>query len=155
VLVARSREELEAVAAGIEGTAHVAPCDVTDPQAVSALAERFPVDVLVNNAGTNDPKPFTEVDEASFDRLSDLTVRATFFTTQAFARAMIARGTGGAIINVTSQMGHVGAANRTVYCTTKHAVEGLTTSPTRRSPPRWSRRSRSAASGRCPTSPPP
>jgi NAD(P)-dependent dehydrogenase (short-subunit alcohol dehydrogenase family) len=53
-------------------------------------------------------------------------VKGTFLTTQAAARRMVAAGTGGAIVNLSSQMGHVGAPRRSVYCATKHAVEGLT-----------------------------
>ena len=82
------------------------------------------LDVLVNNAGTNIPEPFVEVSEAHLDQLLNLNVRAAFVVAQAAARKMIGRG--GVIIHMSSQMGHVGAVNRTVYCMTKHALEGLT-----------------------------
>jgi NAD(P)-dependent dehydrogenase (short-subunit alcohol dehydrogenase family) len=84
------------------------------------------VDVLVNSAGANQPEPFADVHEATFDRLFALNVRGAFFATQAAVRAMRAGGGGGTIIMMSSQMGHVGAAQRSVYCATKHAVEGLT-----------------------------
>ena len=87
-------------------------------------AELF--DILVNNAGTNRPAPLIEVTATDFDAVSDINVRAVFFITQAVARRLIAAGRGGSIINMSSQMGHVGAPNRSVYCTTKHAVEGMT-----------------------------
>ena len=96
------------------------PCDVTDP--ALALPE---TDILVVSAGTNVPEPFLEVAPDSFDRVLDLNLRAAFFTAQAVARGMAARGHG-SIVFVSSQMGHVGAANRTVYCASKHALEGLT-----------------------------
>jgi NAD(P)-dependent dehydrogenase (short-subunit alcohol dehydrogenase family) len=130
ILTSRSGDELEAVAAGVGrdgGTAVAAPCDLTDLDAVDALVRRTgPVDILVNNAGANVPQPLADVDVATYDRLVDLNVRATYFTTQAVVRALRAAGRDGAIVNVTSQMGHVGAANRSVYCLSKHAVEGLT-----------------------------
>jgi len=82
-------------------------------------------DILVVSAGTNVPEPFLEVAPDSVDRVLDLNLRAAFFTAQAVARGMAARGHG-SIVFVSSQMGHVGAANRTVYCASKHALEGLT-----------------------------
>jgi NAD(P)-dependent dehydrogenase (short-subunit alcohol dehydrogenase family) len=129
-VVSRTSDELDEVVAGIGaagGRAAAAACDVTDADALRALVgglER--VDILVNNAGANVPQPIGEVDAQTFDRLVDLNVRATYFTTQAVVRAMVTAGRGGAIVNVGSQMGHVGAAGRSVYCLTKHAVEGLT-----------------------------
>jgi NAD(P)-dependent dehydrogenase (short-subunit alcohol dehydrogenase family) len=81
--------------------------------------------VLVNNAGTNRPQPFLEVDASTLDSLLTLNVRSMFLTAQAAARVMARQG-GGAIVNMSSQMGHVGAPERTVYCMTKHAIEGLT-----------------------------
>src|SRR5687767_7411922 len=82
------------------------------------------LDVLVNNAGTNIPEPFIDVSEVHLDQLLNLNVRAAFVVAQAAAKRMLGRG--GVIINMSSQMGHVGAVNRTVYCMTKHALEGLT-----------------------------
>ena len=96
------------------------PCDVTCP--ALALPE---TDILVVSAGTNVPEPFLDVAPDSFDCVLDLNLRAAFFTAQAVARGMAARGHG-SIVFVSSQMGHVGAANRTVYCASKHALEGLT-----------------------------
>jgi NAD(P)-dependent dehydrogenase (short-subunit alcohol dehydrogenase family) len=80
----------------------------------------------VNAAGTNIPEPFLDVDEAAFDALVAVNMKGTFLAAQAAARRMVAAGNGGAIVNLSSQMGHVGAARRSVYCATKHAVEGLT-----------------------------
>ncbi len=80
----------------------------------------------MNNAGTNRPAPFAEVTIADFDAIMGLNVRAAFFVAQAVARRQIAAGIAGSIIHVSSQMGHVGGARRTVYCASKHAIEGLT-----------------------------
>jgi NAD(P)-dependent dehydrogenase (short-subunit alcohol dehydrogenase family) len=82
-------------------------------------------DVLVNNAGTNIPQAFLEVPSNTLDDLLSVNVRAVFKVSQAAARQMAPQGSG-VIVNMSSQMGHVGAARRTVYCMTKHAVEGLT-----------------------------
>jgi NAD(P)-dependent dehydrogenase (short-subunit alcohol dehydrogenase family) len=133
-LTARNQAELEDVAVEIRangGTAHPVACDVTDPAAVRALIARIPVlDVLVNNAGSNTPEPFLEVSEERLDALWSLNVRAMFLTAQAAARKMLdhpERATrGGAIINMSSQMGHVGQTLRSVYVMAKHALEGLT-----------------------------
>ena len=133
LLNSRSPGELEAVAAEIAaagGTARTLPFDVTDGAAVrAAFAGIRRLDILVNNAGVNRPQPFLEVDEATLDRMIDLNVRALFRTAQEGARLMVADGpaSGGVIVNMSSQMGHVGSElNRTVYVMTKHAVEGLT-----------------------------
>jgi len=138
LLNSRTPDELEAVAAEIAaagGAARPLPFDVTDGAAVRAafagIARDFGrLDILVNNAGVNRPQPFLEVDEATLDRMIDLNVRALFRTAQEGARLMVADGSGsggGVVINMSSQMGHVGSElNRTVYVMTKHAVEGLT-----------------------------
>ena len=129
VLVARTAEPLQDVAAQIERRgrkAYTMVCDVTDGVSFKALfADVPPVHILVNNAGTNVPEPFEDVTEEHFDRIIDVNVRAAFFVAQAVATRMIAEGTKGSIIHMSSQMGHVGAVNRTVYCASKHAIEGL------------------------------
>jgi NAD(P)-dependent dehydrogenase (short-subunit alcohol dehydrogenase family) len=128
-LVGRHEKPLAAVAAEIErtgGSARVEVCDVTRTEALARLFEGEAPDIVVNGAGTNVPQPVLEVDAASFDLLMELNVKATFFVAQAAARALVAAERPGAIVNVSSQMGHVGAVNRSVYCASKHAVEGLT-----------------------------
>ena len=88
------------------------------------------LDILVNNAGTNIPEPFVDVSEKNLDQVLTLNVRAMFLVAQAAVRKMLQapdrRDHGGAIIHISSQMGHVGSPRRTVYCMTKHAIEGLT-----------------------------
>lgn len=81
------------------------------------------LDILVNNVGTNVPKPMKAVDDATLDLMLDLNVRATYRLSRHGTGRM---SQGGRVVNITSQMGHVGSANRTVYCMTKHAIEGLT-----------------------------
>jgi NAD(P)-dependent dehydrogenase (short-subunit alcohol dehydrogenase family) len=121
-LIARSREPLEVLAAELGGEA--VPCDVTDAAQVhGAFARLDPPAVLVVCAGGNRPEPFLDVTEEALDWSWRVNVRGAFLTTQAAAARMIGRG--GAIVFVTSQMGHVGAPLRTVYCAAKHAVEGL------------------------------
>jgi NAD(P)-dependent dehydrogenase (short-subunit alcohol dehydrogenase family) len=100
--------------------------DVTDASRVRGLVAELPrLDALVVSAGGNIPEPLLDVTEEHLDSLLDLNVRSAFLTVQAAARRMVEAGAG-AIVLLSSQMGHVGAAGRTVYCTTKHAVEGLT-----------------------------
>jgi NAD(P)-dependent dehydrogenase (short-subunit alcohol dehydrogenase family) len=128
-LAARTEAEIEAAADAIRshgGTAGALALDVMDVAAAERALASVDVDIFVNNAGTNRPKPFVEVSAEDYDAVMGLNVRAAFFAAQAVARRMIAAGQGGSIINVSSQMGHVGAANRTIYCTSKHALEGLT-----------------------------
>lgn len=129
-LAARSREEIEAGAAAIRargGTAEVLPLDMADLDAVAAaIRSAEPHDVFVNNAGTNRPKPFTEVTVEDFDAVMGLNVRAAFFAAQAVARRLVEARRPGSIINMSSQMGHVGGAGRSVYCASKFALEGLT-----------------------------
>ena len=130
VAVSRTESELEALADEIRnggGVARPLVCDVTDTAAIAATIGAEPaIDIVVNNAGINFPEPFVEVSEDHYDRIMALNVKAAFMVGQAAARVMIAGGNGGAILNMSSQMGHVGAPNRTVYCASKHALEGLT-----------------------------
>jgi NAD(P)-dependent dehydrogenase (short-subunit alcohol dehydrogenase family) len=130
-LAARTESELEQAAAEIGARAHAAVCDVTKTGDVARLLASLPVlDVFVNNAGSNIPEPFVEVSEAHLDRILELNLRAAFLAAQAAAKKMLAhperKSRGGAIVNMSSQMGHVGAVNRSVYCMTKHGLEGLT-----------------------------
>ncbi|MCA3077366.1 MAG: SDR family oxidoreductase [Rhodocyclaceae bacterium] len=122
--VARSRAELEELASQ---HSNITPLvgDVTDANFIQSLA-KIEIDILVNNAGMNRPLSIEEVDIGTLDSMLALNVRAAFLVAQAAARSMLAHGGGGSIINITSQMGHVGSPKRTVYCMTKHALEGLT-----------------------------
>ncbi len=129
-LAARTADEIEAAADAIRRSGHAAealPLDVNDLSAVSRAVEAAdPFDIFVNNAGTNRPKPFVEVPVEDFDAVMNLNVRSAFFAAQAVVRRLLAARKPGSIINVSSQMGHVGGANRSIYCTSKFALEGLT-----------------------------
>lgn len=128
VLVARGAE-IDSVAADIRasgGRARAVRCDVTDDQALQSLFETLErCDVLINNAGGNKPEPFFDVSPETLDGLLRLNVRSMFRCAQHAARLMRQQRSG-CMVNMSSQMGHIGAANRTVYCMTKHAIEGLT-----------------------------
>jgi len=130
VLAARTASEIEAASTAIRaegGSAEAIVLNVTDLPAVrAAIAAQPAFDILVNNAGTNRPADFLEVTEDDYDRITTLNLRAAFFVAQAVSRRMVEAGHKGSIIHISSQMGHIGGARRTVYCTTKHGIEGLT-----------------------------
>jgi len=130
VLVARSGAEVEEAAAAIRaegGRAEAVALDVTDLAAMrAAFAARPSFDVLVNNAGSARHAHVLDVTEADYDAILDLNLRAAFFVMQAVARGMKEAGRGGSIVNLSSQMGHVGGPRRSVYCATKFAIEGMT-----------------------------
>jgi len=129
-LAARSRDEIEAAAAAIRARGDKADAiaiDVSDVERVRAMvAAAEPFNILVNNAGINRPAYLPDVKVEDFDAIFALNVRAAFFAAQAVALRLIAAKEPGSIINISSQMGHVGAARRTVYCASKHAMEGFT-----------------------------
>lgn len=132
-LCARSADELDAAAGAIKarpgGSADTLVLDVTDLAATQAAIEAAPAfDILVNNAGMNRPGPFLEATIEDYDAVLGLNLRSAFFVAQAVARGMAAAGRGGSIINISSQMGQVGGANRTLYCASKWGIEGLTRS---------------------------
>lgn len=130
ILCARTAVDVSAVIEEIEGTGGKAVAliqDVTDLKGFAREISAQPaIDIFVNNAGTNRPKPMQEVTVDDYDAVMDLNLKAAYFSAQAVTRLMIERGTRGSIINMSSQMGHVGAANRTLYCASKWALEGLT-----------------------------
>jgi NAD(P)-dependent dehydrogenase (short-subunit alcohol dehydrogenase family) len=129
-LAARTEGEIEEAAAAIRARGQEAEAlvlDVTDVMAVKrAVAAAPPFHILVNNAGMNRPALLPDVTVEDFDAIFALNVRAAFFVAQAVALRLIEAKLPGSIINISSQMGHVGAARRTVYCASKHAMEGFT-----------------------------
>jgi NAD(P)-dependent dehydrogenase (short-subunit alcohol dehydrogenase family) len=125
-LTARTASEIEEAAAAIGQAASAAVLDVSDLGAVSAFfTDREPFHVLVNNAGTNRPKPVWEVSEADYDAVLDLNLKSAFFVAQACVKRMMETGTQGSLIHMGSQMGHVGGPNRSLYCASKWALEGM------------------------------
>lgn len=134
ILLARGRDALDRVVADITaagGKASAIVCDATDRAALRAHIAALPrLDILVNNTGTNFPEPIAEVSDEHLDTMIDLNIRTIVVAAQAAVAKMRerkARPRGEAvIINMSSQMGHVGSPNRTIYCMSKHAVEGFT-----------------------------
>ena len=92
------------------------------------VVENGPFDILINNAGTNRPKTMAETTEDDFDTVIDLNLRAAYFVAQAITNGLLAAEKPGSVINISSQMGHVGGPLRTVYCSSKWGLEGLTKS---------------------------
>ncbi|SDF03337.1 SDR family NAD(P)-dependent oxidoreductase [Limimaricola pyoseonensis] len=129
-LVARGAEKLDAVAAEMAEAGFAVrtlPLDISDIAATeAAVAAQGPFDVLVNSAGLARHGPALETDPADFDAVTDVNLRAAYFLTRAVARGLIAAGRPGSLINVSSQMGHVGGRERALYCATKHGLEGMT-----------------------------
>ncbi|MCC5956479.1 MAG: SDR family oxidoreductase [Natronohydrobacter sp.] len=131
-MVARGAERLEQACAAIcdaGGTARAQAqaLDIGDIAALRDLiATEGPFDVLVNAAGTARHSPALDTTEADFDAVAAVNIKAAYFAAQAVAQGLITAGRPGSIIQISSQMGHVGGIDRAVYCATKHAVEGMT-----------------------------
>ena len=123
IAVARSESDLATLAKD-HPSIEIWREDVTEDGFLARVKTLKQLDVLVNNAGFNDPKPMSETSVEMLDMMLRLNVRSVYLTSQAALSVMAHQG--GSIVNMTSQMGHVGSPNRTVYCMTKHAVEGLT-----------------------------
>jgi NAD(P)-dependent dehydrogenase (short-subunit alcohol dehydrogenase family) len=130
VLAARGAERLTAACDAIRaegGSAETLVLDVAEVETLEArIAAAGPFDILFNNAGANRAKPMLEIALEDFDHVMDVNVRAAYFVAKAVAKGMKAVGRGGSIVHTSSQMGHVGGVDRTVYCASKHAIEGLT-----------------------------
>ncbi len=129
-LVARRVAELEAAAVAITaagGKANLLALDITDLAATAAaVAAHGPFDVLVNSAGLARHAPALDTTPEDYDAAMGLNLRAAYFLTREVARGLIAASRPGSLINVSSQMGHVGGPDRAVYCANKHALEGMT-----------------------------
>lgn len=130
VVAARRAEKLEEVVAEMRAAgmqAEALSMDVSDVPATEALvAEHGPFDILVNSAGLARHGPAMDTTEPDFDAVSELNVKGAYFLTRAVAKGLIEAGKPGSLINISSQMAHVGGIDRAVYCATKHAVEGFT-----------------------------
>ena len=130
VLVARRAAELEATQDAIRaagGKAIALALDITDLAATAReVADHGPFDVLVNSAGLARHAPALDTTPEDYDAAMSLNLRAAYFLTREVARGLIDAGKPGSLINISSQMGHVGGPNRAVYCANKHALEGMT-----------------------------
>jgi NAD(P)-dependent dehydrogenase (short-subunit alcohol dehydrogenase family) len=128
-LVARRASELDSVRNAIRaagGIAEALALDITDLAATAAaVTEHGPFDVLVNSAGLARHSPALDTTPEDYDAAMSLNLRAAYFLTREVARGMIDAGRPGSLINISSQMGHVGGPDRAVYCATKHALEGM------------------------------
>jgi len=129
ICAARGAEQLQAATAEMRQaglSAEALVLDITDPRAVAeALGRVGPLDVLVNSAGLARHGPALETTPEDFDAVVGVNLRAAYFLAREAARGMAERG-GGVILQISSQMGHVGGWDRSVYCATKHGVEGMT-----------------------------
>lgn len=129
-MVARGVGRLADAAAAIRangGTAHALVLDITDiPALRAAIAAHGPFDVLVNAAGMARHGPAHDTTPEDFDAVAAVNIKAAYFAAQAVAQELLAAGRPGSLIQISSQMGHVGGLDRAVYCATKHAVEGMT-----------------------------
>ena len=130
IIMSRTESDLLDLKKRIEddgGSVQISICDAADPSQIESIVPALGhIDILVNNAGTNIPESFLDVSLSNLDKILNLNVRGAFLMAQAVVRGMLEREHGGSIIHMSSQMGHVGAPNRTVYCASKHAIEGLT-----------------------------
>ncbi|MEO0356876.1 MAG: SDR family oxidoreductase [Pseudomonadota bacterium] len=127
VIAARSKDQVDDTVRSIQDAGHSAEglsLDVTDLDAVKSLMAAGNYDVVCNSAGVARHAAAMDVTVEDYDFVMDLNVRAAFFLATEAARNMAQRG-GGSIIQISSQMGHVGGIDRTVYCGTKHAIEGF------------------------------
>lgn len=125
-LISRTAAEIEAAAQEIGPSANYNVLDVSNTAAVQHYFAQQPAfHILVNNAGTNRPKPMWDVTEADFNAVYDLNVKSAFFVAQACVQKMRADGVHGSLIHMSSQMGHVGGPNRSLYCGSKWAIEGM------------------------------
>ncbi|WP_371170079.1 SDR family NAD(P)-dependent oxidoreductase [Aliiroseovarius sp. 2305UL8-7] len=131
-LAARRADVLDSVVAEMNAagmSARALPLDVADvPGTQAAIANSGPFDILVNSAGLARHSPADKTTEEDFDAVANLNVKGAYFLTQAVAKGLLAAGKPGSLINISSQMAHVGGLDRAVYCATKHAVEGFTKS---------------------------
>ncbi len=132
VVAARSADKLAGLVAELQAEGHSAEAlalDVSDVAATeAAVADHGPFDILVNSAGMARHGPALDTAEADFDAVTDLNIKGAYFLTRAVAKGLAAAGKPGSLINISSQMAHVGGIDRAVYAATKHAVEGFTKS---------------------------
>ncbi len=106
-------------------------CDVSNAAEVKSVFKQInSLDILVNNAGTNRPDHFTKIKKEDMDYVVDLNIKASFHVAQMATKVMLKtknrKAKGGSIINISSQLGKVGAPLRSVYNMTKFGIEGLT-----------------------------
>ena len=129
-VAARRADALDQLVGELQDAGHSARAQLMDvgniPETQQLVSELGPFDILLNSAGLARHSPAVDTNEPDFDAVSDLNVKGAYFLTQAVAKELIAAGRSGSLMNISSQMAHVGGIDRAVYCATKHAVEGFT-----------------------------
>ena len=123
--VARTLADLESLKAHHPERIEAWAEDVLEDRLYARIEALDRLDIAVTSAGGNKPEPMIQVTTETIDWMIGLNLKAVFRTGQSAARVMLRHGSG-SIIHISSQMGHVGAPGRTLYCATKHGVEGLT-----------------------------
>jgi len=130
VLSARNIDGLNDVVDAIQSkglSAEAMMLDVTDTNSIRESIENHgPFDILVNSAGLGRHSPSKDTLVKDFDEVMSVNLRGAYFVTQAVAKGLIKAKKSGSLINISSQMGHVGGIDRAVYSASKHAVEGFT-----------------------------
>ena len=131
IAVSRTKSDLDRLEKSIKkikGKTIKIRCDVMDfKQLKNELDKIKTIDILVNNAGTNFPEPFEKIRQESMNYLVDLNLKAAFNVAQLVVKKMLKnKKRPGSIINMSSQLGHVGMSGRNVYNMTKFGIEGLT-----------------------------
>lgn len=125
VAISRTQSDLDSLKKEIDCEIIVADLSQTQ-EAERAAREAGAIDLLVNNAGISIPQPFLETSAQAFDETMAINVRAMMIVSQVIAKGMIVRGTGGAIVNVSSQASQAALLDHTSYCASKGAVDQLT-----------------------------
>ncbi|MCP5075762.1 MAG: SDR family oxidoreductase [Rhodobacteraceae bacterium] len=130
VLSARRGDKLREIAnkmAAENWSAEALELDACDVEATAvAVAKNGPFDILVNSAGLARHGPATDTTVQDFDAVMGINLRGAYFLTLAVAKGLLTASRPGSLINISSQMAHVGGQERAVYCASKHAVEGFT-----------------------------
>lgn len=123
ILAARASDELTSLGDELGNNVTVWADDAMSDDFLDRIRALKSLDILVNNIGTNRPELIQDVSDENLDFVLNMNVRSTFRISRESVKKMTA---GGSVVNITSQMGHIGSPDRTVYCMTKHAIEGLT-----------------------------
>ncbi|WP_299950279.1 SDR family oxidoreductase [uncultured Ruegeria sp.] len=128
-LAARRTGALQEIAQGMSAqgwSANVLELDVSDVGATTeAVAQNGPFDILLNSAGLARHSKAVDTQPDDFDAVMGVNVKGAYFLTQAVAKGLLDAGRPGSLINISSQMGHVGGRERALYCASKFAVEGF------------------------------
>ena len=132
IMAARGVDRLEGALAEMHAAGHSAEALALDVSDIRAMGEKLellgPIDVLVNSAGLARHSAALDTDVSDYDVVMDANVKGAYFLAVAVAKGLVAAGRPGSIITISSQMAHVGGIDRSVYCASKHAVEGFTKS---------------------------